>query len=434
MYNMKNLSLFIFIISFCLLIFSHEVKAVNADGGEYDSITLDGDLYSISCDWLNPCVYPASISYQSTDFFVYGDKLYLNHLDVDEGTFQLHVVDAESGKYLGPVAIDWNGLPHSPYASHFVGADSEGTPYVSSYSNGAYQNNGYPFTVTTLAIVDGKPVAQKVYNFTIDNSWWTNETSIAGSLASENFTLAVNISRGSSKQSPWGYAMWKVADGAINFVGASQVGMSLGSVKALADGRVIIHNCRIPVKDEPECMFGVPTLCSFTDSGELAAIDHYDLESSDATGIDVCTFRSKQFLLYGHSFSPAKYGIAQLADFPSTLAANAELWTLGGSQPFSLYSENINSVSSEHKVMAIHADTNTENELKLYTLTNKSGLARYTITTKANDSTGIENVVTATGGHTTYFTLGGSRLSRCPTSPGIYISVSETEISKVIIK
>ncbi len=412
--------------------------AQSPDGKDYKPVALDADTYTLTCDWHKPSVfgaYPAAYpnTFERTDFFVYDGKLYFNHLDMEEGKHYLHVVDAASGEYEGQVQIVWDGVEHSPNGTHFVGMDSEGTPYVSAFSHGEYQTLGYPFTITTLAIVDGTPVAQDVYTFPIEDSWWTHETAVAGSLLSGNFRVVATIFKDKGQLGPviWGFAEWDVKEGVPTFKAASSVGMSLGSAIPVGDDKMLIYNCGHTLRGNPTSELYSPTLCTLVHDAKPNLLNEFVQDDVNATGIDYCLYDNRHFMLYGSGFEPARYAVAVMPDFPESLATSQLLWSLGET-PYSQKSEKVNDIWTTYKVMSVHADRNTTDGLQFYTYTNHMGLAKYTIRKQSGEQTGIEDLVVESGAG--YYTLAGIRLDSKPTEAGVYIRRTPQGVEKFVIK
>lgn len=425
----KHLFLFVALLSALM------AQAQSHDGSDYQPQTIGSDTYTITCDWLKKSVFDTNtVDFNRTDFFIHDGILYFNHAGND-GDYYLYRVNAADGEYLGRVEINWGDIPHSSTASLFCGQDDEGTPFVSSFS--IHGENAYPYTITMLDIVDGMPVATKVYELTNIAGWWLYETNVSGSLKDGKFraVAAVKIFGDKGMPNPWGYAEW-VYDGTNSYPSTcARMKVSKGVAVPVAGGNVVVYDCDDAAdKGEVDCK--TPTLCTFHDDETFDVVDTFDetlLGNTHGTGIDFAEFDGKKFMLYGAGFAPANYGVACLEDFPKSLKGNV-LWTLAASESYSsLPDTKAELFRHNFKNMNVRADKNTENGLQFYVYTNEDGLAKYTIKKKSLVQTGVEKVG-VDNGKTEYFTLSGIKLPSYPEGRGFYLKLSSEGVEKVIVR
>lgn len=415
------------------LLMSMVVRSQANDGVIYESVVIDNQEYTLSCDWLNKSVFgEMNMRNICIDFFVFDNVIYLSHTDQEEHA--LSMVDALTGDYLGVVEIDWGNIPHSTAASNYVGQDDDGTPFVASFSDSSLLQ--YPYTIATLKIEDGIPKADLM--FTLPNSepgWVVGRTAVSGSLNDGRFRAVGSIKiRNGNMRVPWGYAEWRYQEGEPIVSGSAKMNFQIGEAKPVGDDMVIIYNCadNIDNTDGYDCT--VPTLGRLTNDNLFEEIDVFrgQIENQAACGLAIANYNGVDFMIYGSGYEPARYAVAQLTDFPQSLDSN-HLWALGRDISYSDKNETCtDQFSMKYPAQVVRCDSDTGDGLHFYLFTAHSGLARYTLCEEM-----IQNGIGQTSeGHDVdiYFTPDGRSLLTRPQHPGLYLRMTTTGTEKVIIR
>lgn len=430
----------------CLLT-AFAVSGASPDGVDYQKVTIGGDTYSLTCEWLEPNVlYDANnISQPPTDFFVVDDVIYYNTRNgknLDQVYLNFYAPNASEEK--GILYIDCKGLELKPYAFNFIGTDSEGTPFFASYASNKYKVTD-PFTIVPIEISNGKAKASKVINLELINDWYTDEVWISGSLKDEKFRLIARIKTEDNEKSlkTLGYAEWNYNGSEkskmpIAYAGGDSHNFSAGVGVPVGDDKLIIYDAAMPYDqyDDTKYTFTAPTLCSMDDTGKAKEYSTFDGEIANehGTGLDIVEYDGKHFMLYGSGFAPATYGVAYLPDYPNTLSNSSHLWTLGSKKiPYSDAEESLASFyMHDAKPMAIHADKDTSNGLQFYTLTNQRGMAKYTLRKESNVTVGLTEV--CDNAVAEYYSIDGLRFSELPSRKGVYICRKGHTTTKIFVK
>jgi|GEM_PF-2650855 len=426
--------------SLCLLT-AFAVSGASPDGMSYQEVKIGADTYTISCDWLEQNILLLELDHlqQPTDFFVKDDIVYYNRRNSNSGKLQFYDPAAPKRDHL--IDVDCTGLDVMHNAFYFVGTDSEGTPFFSSFASHKWSATD-PFTIVPIEIKNGKAKATKVINLNLIDDWFTDEVWISGSLNDDKFRVIARIKKGAdvNSLSTWGYAEWYYdgSEKSKNPIACASEKYSAGVGIPVGEDRVIFYDASMPydASDDTEYNYTTPTMCSIDDSGISKKISSFDgnIENKHGSGLDIVEFDGKHFMLYGSGFAPAKYGVAYLPDYPNSLASSVHLWTLGSeSMPYSSQEESFAPYYKHNaKPMAIHADKDVKDGLSFYTLTNMRGIAKYTIRKKVGINVGIDEIKVDTVAE--YYSLEGIKLAGKPTDKGVYICRKGDTTTKIIVK
>lgn len=427
----------------CLLI-APAVSGANPDGVTYQKVTIGTDTYSITCDWLEPNMLfdGSNIAALPTDFVVVNDVIYYNKRNgKNPGEAFLEYYDPTATVKTGSINVDYTGFDLKPDAFYFIGSDSEGTPFFSSYASHRWKDTN-PFTIAPIEIADGKAKVTKVITLNLIDDWYTDEVWISGSLNDDKFRVIARIKKGNDIKSlvTWGYAEWNYdgSENSKNPITCATHSFSVGIGMPIEENKVIIYDAAMPYDeyDATEYTYTTPTMCMMDDTGnttDLSAFDGY-IVNQHGTGLDIVNYDGKYFMLYGSGFAPSSYGVAYLPDYPNSLAGSNHLWALGSEEiPYSDLDESFASFyKHDAKPMAIHADKDMSNGLQFYTLTNHRGMAKYTIRKEPGVTVGITEV--RDEAKVEYYTIEGFRLSERPNEKGVYICRKGNAATKIFVK
>lgn len=431
------------IAAFLCLLTASAVSGTTPDGVTYQTVKIGEDTYSISCDWLEPNVlYEGTDPMQRpTDLFVKDGVIYYNRRnEKNPDQAFLEYYDPAATEKRGFINVDYAGLNLSPSAFYFVGTDSEGTPYFSSFASEKWSETN-PFTIVPIEIADGKAKATKVITLNLIDDWYTDEVFISGSLKNDDFRVIARIKKGDNVKllSTWGYAEWHY-DGAekskmpitcANHPFSAGVGIPVG------EDKVLFYDAALPYEasDNTEYTYTSPTMCTMDDQGKSTVLSSFDGEiAKHGSGLDIIEYDGKYFMLYGLGFAPAKYGVAYLPYYPNSIEYSQHMWTLGSETvPYSDIEENLDNYYKHNaKPMAIHADRDLSDGLQFYTLTNQRGVAKYTIRKETGPTVGLTEIQSESSAE--YYTLEGIKLTEQPTQKGIYICHRGDSTTKIIVK
>lgn len=430
-----------FITFLCLLI-AIAVNGASPDGVNYQKMTIGSDTYTITCDWLEPNILNDDTQVEAlpTDFIVVNDVIYyIKRNEKTVGLASMEYYDPTKDER-GLIQIDDTDVEIKPAAFYFIGADSEGTPYFSSFASHKWSESN-PFTISPFEINGGKVKVTKVINLNLIDDWFTDEVWISGSLKDDNFRVVARIKKGDDVKSlkTYGYAEWKYdgSEKSKNPVAYASHPFSAGIGQPIEDNKVIIYDAAMPYDegDNAKYTYTKPTMCTMNTTGNTDMLSEFDGKTTNdhGTGLDIVKYDGRYFMLYGSGFAPTSYGVACLPDYPNSLSSSTHMWTLGtGKIPYSDAEESLSSFyKHDAKPMAIHADKDMSDGLKFYTLTNHRGVAKYTIR-KDSFSVGLTEI--RDEAKVEYFSIEGFKLSERPTEKGVYICRKGNTTTKIFVK
>lgn len=410
---------------------------------------VEGVPYTISLDWNLPDVVETNVHSNAYDFFVHDDVIYLKIFS-ESYPDALCYFNAETGSYIGSFNYEWNGVEHKTLAGGFVGVDTKGQPYASSFAT-LDAAVVYPHEIYPIDFKESVPSLTTKYILPQVKGMWTREIAVSGDIKSGNFT-AIGLAW------PQAYAplvynpttvegnllKWTFVDGKCTTDNPLIVTKHIShcTLHPCSNGSVIAYDLGHYGLDgciEPDYDFVTPTLININEIGELEIKSVFDGEIKDpigANGLDVSEINGKHFMLYGSCYDPASYSIAYLPNYPNNLENAQVVWTsetvTEGDYPFSDKSEAKEFKNAMNKNQVVRAVRISANETRYYLYTNNMGLARVTVRSDA-PQTGIEDIAAATTTIPTYYTLDGRHIT-APTAPGIYLRHQNNCTEKIIIK
>lgn len=392
--------------------------AKGADGVVYESVRIGEDVYNITCEWLKTSAFDVIEKGLRSDFFVCDGVMYFNYM-IDDESCVLDRVDATDGSYLGPIEIDWGDIPRYLAGATFVGRDSHGTPFVASTGISDIDAT-YPYTITTLDIVDGIPRAGKQYRLVNTSPWITGETSVCGSLLEGKFSVIAEISIPDVKAGRirWGYARWDVNNTPGRALSYAAMALSKSTAVAVEGAYAVVYDSDDAL-DGTAVDCALPTLCRLG-RGAFDIVDTFDgpMHDSNGTGLDIVSIDDLQIMVYGSGYSPARYCIVALNDFPQSLDCNL-MWELGGLVPYTGKTENKSDLFAHNfRAMAVHAYAESDGSVAIYMMTGQQGVAKYLI--QKEKPSGVSEIEDSWES-LEYYNMEGLKLAGHPTEQGYYI-------------